>query len=75
MENDKPNLDVMEEEFNTGQESAKQIPNAQAGEGIGGTHGQDGASEQFGDVGNRLDKSIGDQRKEDEFINDDSDKS
>lgn len=73
MENDKPNLDVMKEEFNTGQESAKEIPNAQPGEQIGGDHGQDGASEQFGDVGNRLDETINNQRREDEFINDDSD--
>lgn len=73
MENNTPNLDVMEEEFNTGQESAKEIPNAQVGEAIAGTHGQDGASEQMGDVGNSLDKEINNQRKEDEFVNDDSD--
>lgn len=69
------NLDVMEEEFNTGEESVKEIPNAQVGEVVGGTHGQDGASEQMGDVGNDLDKEINNQRREDEFINDDSDDS
>ena len=73
MENTKPNLDVMDEEFNTGQQSAKEIPNAQVGEAIAGTHGQDGASEQMGDVGNRLDKEIDNQRREDEFLEDDSD--
>lgn len=72
-ENTKPNLNVLEEEFNTGSESAKEIPNAQVGEAIGGTHSQDGASEQMGDVGNRLDKEITNQRREDEFINEDSD--
>lgn len=75
MENNKPNLDVMEEEFNTGQESAKEIPNAQVGEVSGGVFGQDGASEQMGDVGNSLDKEINNQRREDEFIEDDSDNS
>ncbi|MGI8469321.1 MAG: hypothetical protein ACR2N3_12800 [Pyrinomonadaceae bacterium] len=51
-ENTKPNLNIMEEEFNTGQESAKDIPNAQPGEGIQGTDGYPGNSEQLGDVGN-----------------------
>ena len=71
-ENKMPNLDVLDEEFNTGSESAREIPNAQVGEAIAGTHGQDGASEQMGDVGNRTDKEINNQRREDEFINDDS---
>lgn len=51
-ENTEPNLNVLEEEFNTGQESAKDIPNAQVGEGIQGTDSYPGNSEQLGDVGN-----------------------
>jgi hypothetical protein len=73
MDNNEPNLDVMDEEFTTGQDSAKEIPNAQPGEAIGGVYNQDGASEQFGDVGNQLDETIKNQRREDEFVNDDSD--
>ncbi|MGI8555241.1 MAG: hypothetical protein ACR2LT_02650 [Pyrinomonadaceae bacterium] len=52
MENTKPNLNVMEDEFETGRESAKDIPNAQVGEGIQGTNSYPGNSEQLGDVGN-----------------------
>lgn len=48
-----PSLDVMEEEFNTGTESARDIPNAQVGEGIQGTDSYPGNSEQLGDTGNR----------------------
>ena len=51
-ENTKPNLNVLEEEFTTGRESAKDIPNAQPGEATQGTDGYPGSSEQLGDVGN-----------------------
>ena len=74
-ETNKPNLDVMQEEFSAGSESAREIPNAQVGEAIAGTHGQDGASEQMGDVGKRPDATINNQRKEDEFLEDDSSES
>lgn len=51
-ENTKPNLNVLEEDFTTGEESAKNTPNAQVGEGIQGTNSRPGNSEQLGDVGN-----------------------
>jgi hypothetical protein len=51
-ENTKPNLNVLEEEFTTGEESARDIPNAQVGEAIQGSTGYPGSSEELGDVGN-----------------------
>jgi hypothetical protein len=46
-------LNIMEEEFNQGAESAKNIPNAQPGDSIQGTTGSPGTSEQLGDIGNQ----------------------
>ncbi len=46
-------LNIMEEEFNQGAESAKNIPNAQPGDSVQGTTGYPGNSEQLGDVGNQ----------------------
>lgn len=48
----KSSLNIMEEEFNAGEESARDIPNAQVGEGIQGTDSYPGNSEQLGDIGN-----------------------
>ena len=51
---DKKSLDIQDNEFTQGKAAARDIPNAQVGEGIQGAHGHAGASEQLGDVGNQL---------------------
>lgn len=71
-DNTKPNLNVLEDEFETGKESAKNIPNAQVGEGIGGANGYPGNSEQLGDVGNMGTEEQTRRREEEELDVDDS---
>lgn len=52
-ENTKPSTDINDEEFTEGREGARDIPNAQVGEGIGGAYGSEGAQEAFGREGKR----------------------
>lgn len=56
--------DIMDEDFTEGREGAKDIPNAQVGEGIQGTHGHGGSQEQMGDVGNRPDTAYDANRRD-----------
>lgn len=54
-DNNKFSADINDEEFTQGRDGARDIPNAQVGEGIGGDIHAEGTEESFGDVGRRGD--------------------